>query len=135
MLGRDRARRYQHIHVLPNYLISYSGIYVEVGEIVPLAVDRCRREMYGFLPSDVRPNPVSIALDQVHRRMLRRGADAILAEDSRVWPHVQTGSRHSIGAGVLGAREERVHHFQRHVAERLGREQRPVAKTTARTRV
>ncbi|MEY4509225.1 MAG: 2-halobenzoate 1,2-dioxygenase large subunit [Pseudomonadota bacterium] len=134
MLRSSRARRYQHIHVLPNYLITYSGIYVEVGEIVPLAVDRCRRDMYGFLPSDVRKNPVSIALDEVHRRLLRRGADAILAEDSSVWPHVQAGSGHSVGPGVLGAREERVYHFQRYVAARLGRAERAVPVVTAQTR-
>jgi choline monooxygenase len=133
MLRSDRARRYQHIHVLPNYLITYSGIYVEVDEIVPLAVDRCRREAYGFLPRDVRRNPVSVLLDQVHRRMLSRGADAILAEDSRVWPYVQAGSRHNVGAGALGAREERVYHFQRHVAERLGRKPPVPGVATSRT--
>lgn len=128
MLRGDHARRYQHIHVLPNYLISYSGIYVEIVSIVPRGVDACRRDAYGFLPVCVRGNPVSRAIDLAHRHMLRAGADSILAEDSSIWPAVHEGSRHSVNRGVLGAREERVYHFQRWVAQRLGREPQHLAK-------
>jgi hypothetical protein len=39
----------------------------------------------------------------------------------RLWPHVQRGLQHSEHAGVLGAREERVHAFQRFVVDGRGR--------------
>jgi phenylpropionate dioxygenase-like ring-hydroxylating dioxygenase large terminal subunit len=122
MLRADRAERYQHLHVFPNYLITYSGIYREFVSVLPLSADRCVREAYGFVPADVRRNPLSKALDLTHRSLLRRAADRLLAEDASVWPFVHEGSRHSQQRGVLSSREERVYHFQRYVAGRLGRE-------------
>lgn len=124
MHERDRSQRYQHLHVFPNYLVTYSGIYVEIVEIVPLSAERCGRNGYGFLPSDVRRNPLARGLDLAHRLALKRAAESILREDSSVWPSVQRGSRHSLHRGVLGAREERVFHFQRYIAHKLGRSTR-----------
>jgi hypothetical protein len=53
-------------------------------------------------------------------RRTRKGADRILAEDSRVWGSVQTGTEHSPYPGVLSAREERVTAFHRWLLARTG---------------
>lgn len=113
-----RARRYQHVHVFPNLLVSLSGIYAELVAAVPLGPERTRREAYGFVPPVDGRNPVARALDLAHRHLTRRAADRLLVEDSGAWPGVQQGARHSRARGVLGAREERVFHFQRWVAAR-----------------
>ena len=115
----DEARRYQHIHVMPNHLVSLSGIYAEFVTVVPLGPERCRREGWGFVPRGVRANPLARGLDVAHRALTRRGADALLREDGGVWPAVQAGIRHSRYRGVLSAREERVAHFQQWVARRI----------------
>jgi phenylpropionate dioxygenase-like ring-hydroxylating dioxygenase large terminal subunit len=115
---------YSHTHVFPNHCITYAGFYREWMIAEPLGPRRTRRTAYGFFPDDVehagllgRAERLMVA--EIARRT-RKGADRILAEDSRVWGSVQTGTEHSPYPGVLSAREERVTAFHRWLLGRTG---------------
>jgi hypothetical protein len=131
MFRSHRLWGYSHTHVFPNHCVTFDGFYREWMVTEPLGPTRTRRTAYGFFPDDVehagllgRAERLFVA--QLARRT-RKGADRILSEDSRVWPSVQLGTRHSHFAGVLSAREERVAAYHRWILERLGGAQARIA--------
>jgi choline monooxygenase len=123
---RPRLHGYSHLHLYPNHLVTWSGLYREWVFVEPLGPRRTRRRAYGFMPADMRRGvPFSSLLKHEFARRTRKSAERILAEDSCVWGAVQRGSEASDFAGVLSAREERVASFQQWLVERRTAGARP----------
>jgi choline monooxygenase len=110
---------YMHTHVFPTYCISYGGHSCELMTVEPLGPTRSRRVAVAFMPRDIRRWPVAKVLSAAYKRGVNRFSEKLLREDSGVWESVQRGVETTSHPGVLSAREERVYHFQKYVAEKV----------------
>lgn len=113
--------RFTHVHLFPNMLLYVGDIFRSFTAVEPLAPKRFRYRCYGFVPRDVRFGWPGRRLQDLSMVLFLRSFRRIIGEDVALWPPVQQGIAASDHRGVLSAREERVHAFQRYVCEKLGR--------------
>lgn len=112
---------YVHHHAMPNLIVAWNHLVTFVQAVVPLSPTTSESRVRLLLwEGDVDPSPASLAAPLL-RRVARRLAPAfmarVLAEDASIYRSVQRGLAASPHRGVLSAREERVHAFQRFVRE------------------
>jgi phenylpropionate dioxygenase-like ring-hydroxylating dioxygenase large terminal subunit len=112
----DRAK---HIHVFPHHLFEVREIYSLFSTVEPLGPRRTRFTSFGFLPRNIRLPLINRPIQWAFGRTLTAMARRIMGEDIGIWNEVQRGIAASHHAGVLSRREERVHAFQRYVADRV----------------
>jgi phenylpropionate dioxygenase-like ring-hydroxylating dioxygenase large terminal subunit len=121
-LRAPTMQRFTHTHVFPNVLLYYRDLVADMIVIEPLGPMRSRQIMHLYMPTDVRIRAIQMPLLRAYTALWSRLGAKIVAEDRAAWRGVQEGMKHSTHAGILSAREERVYHFQKWVAERLGRD-------------
>lgn len=123
-LGGDATLEYHHRHHHPNTLFCFMDMMAYIAVFQPTSPTKCRAKMrfYAF-----RGNARGLIRRQINRlvaaitwRMAKRVATGILSEDRALYPDQQRGIAASNYAGVIGAREERIHHFQRSLLNGLG---------------
>ncbi|MCL4820215.1 MAG: aromatic ring-hydroxylating dioxygenase subunit alpha [Vicinamibacteria bacterium] len=121
-LGRGQEARYWHHHVFPNLLFAFTDTLSLATCVTPGAGPGASRLVARqFAPSRPGAGPLALALRAWGWGGARVTA-RILDEDRRLMPALQKGLEASPHAGVLGAGEQRIHAFQRHVLESVGLE-------------
>jgi len=114
-----RFERAKHIHVFPHHLFEVREVYSLFSTVEPLGAQRTRFTSIGFLPRNIRLPIVNRPIQWMFGIALTKMARRIGGEDRGIWDEVQRGVGHSKHAGVLSRREERVHAFQRYIADRV----------------
>lgn len=114
---------YEHLHAFPNLVLADTHLVSFVQTVTPLAPDRSRVDAH-LLVHRGRARRLGL-LGSLLRAAAGRFMGSVLAEDASIYSRVQKGIRASPHAGVLSAREERVHAFQCHVRARAGDVGRP----------
>lgn len=124
VLGAAPVHRFVHTHLFPTTLTYANELVSTVMSVMPQHDGKTRVTLASFVPDRIASpllRPLQLLFGHAFSRLGRR----IVAEDMRLWPHVQRGLQGSLHvgehAGVLGAREERVHAFQRFVVDGRGR--------------
>lgn len=120
LLGAGPVHRFVHTHLFPTTMTYANELVSTVMWVMPQHDGRTRVTLASFVPEQISSSllrPLQLLFGHTFSWLGRR----IVAEDMRLWPHVQRGLQHSEHAGVLGAREERVHAFQRFVVDGRGR--------------
>ncbi len=111
-LGGTPRREYEHHHLCPNLLTSFTDAITLVQSVVPIAHNRSRSiiRQFGYQPEGV---------SKFKRWVAKKwgGLEAaigkrILKEDFEMLPKIQAGLDHSDHAGVLARSEERIAAFQ-----------------------
>ncbi|HUS28196.1 MAG TPA: aromatic ring-hydroxylating dioxygenase subunit alpha [Kofleriaceae bacterium] len=108
--------RYEHLHAFPNMIVATTDVSTLVHVVMPLSPTRSRSIAYCFAHAGEGRRLVHRAIGPVLGEVIKRYTWKILDEDYRVLPAIQRGLEASTHAGVIGAREERVHAFQQYVA-------------------
>jgi choline monooxygenase len=117
---RERPRRkYEHHHAYPSLMIARTDISSLAQFVLPTSATTSRSLAFCFAHRGDRPGLVRRALEPFVQRAVARYTHEVLREDNAIFASVQRGLRASQHAGVLGAREERVHAFQEYVARAL----------------
>jgi phenylpropionate dioxygenase-like ring-hydroxylating dioxygenase large terminal subunit len=118
LLPEGRVERFTQAHVFPNFLLYYGELFSSFIALEPLSATRTRHVQLGFVPRALR-HPALRPLQSLFARGLVGGVRRVMREDMALWSDVQHGLEHSVGAGLLSRREERVHAFQRWVADQV----------------
>ncbi len=116
LCGLGPVNRFVHTHYFPTTMTYANELVSTVMRVMPAADGTTTVTLASCVNERLRwraLRPLQWAFGRVFSMMGRR----IVAEDMRLWPHVQRGLQASPFAGVLGAREERVHAFQRFVVQ------------------
>jgi choline monooxygenase len=120
VFGAAPVGRFVHTHLFPTTMTYANALVSTVMSVMPQEDGRTRVTLASFVPERL-PSPLLRPLQLLFGVVFSRLGRRIVAEDMRLWPHVQRGLRGSqltgAHAGVLGAREERVHAFQRFVLD------------------
>ncbi|MBM4279250.1 MAG: Rieske 2Fe-2S domain-containing protein [Deltaproteobacteria bacterium] len=119
LFGAGAVSRFVHTHYFPTTMTYANELVSTAFAVMPRADGTSRVTVASFLPDALSSSllrPLQWAFGRVFSQLGRR----IVAEDMRLWPHVQRGLQSSEHAGVLGAREERVHAFQHFVVQGRG---------------
>lgn len=115
-------QRFTHAHVFPNLLFFYADLVADMIVVEPIDVGHTRQIFHLYAPARLRFPLLQRPLIQAFMNQYVKSGTRIVEEDASVYANVHRGMMHSPHAGVLSAREERVYHFQRWIARRLGRE-------------
>jgi choline monooxygenase len=119
ILKRSATHAYSQYHLFPNLLISSSDMLSLAVTVLPLGPRRVQLRMQLFTYRGVKPSVAARAVSFVWSQLNRLFTKKVLAEDFAIYPAIQKGLEASEQEGCLGAIEERVHAFQRYVAERM----------------
>lgn len=117
LIPRPDYERFKHTHIFPNSLLYYNELFSSWAVLQPLSPERSRYEILGFVPTQVRGGWLGRVALRLVVRVLIRQIRKILLEDMEIWPYIHRGLANSQFDGVLACREERVHAFQKYVAE------------------
>ena len=115
----NRFDRAKHIHIFPHHMFEVREIYSLFSTVEPLGPKRTRLTSLGFLPRGIRMPVVNRPIQWMFGIALTTMARRIMGEDIGIWDEVQRGVANSRHTGLLSRREERVHAFQRYVADRV----------------
>lgn len=123
-LGGSPTLEYHHRHHHPNTLFCFMDMMSYIAVFQPTSATTCRAKMRFFAYRGERQgsvrNLINRLISEITWRMAKRVAKGILSEDRALYPDLQRGIAASSYPGVIGAREERIHHFQRSVLKGLG---------------
>ncbi len=108
-------RVYAHHHAFPNLLFAHTDISSLAQVVLPVAPDRSRSVAFCFVHRGEGRRLRHRALGPLVGEIVERYTREVLREDDARFASIQRGLRASTHAGVIGAREERVHAFQRYV--------------------
>lgn len=111
-LGKNIETRYQHYHLYPNLLISFTDSITLVQTVLPTNAISSRSfvAQFSFLPKAVGLHKRLVAT--IWASLETYIAKRILMEDFDILPKIQAGLCASTHAGVLGRAEERIASFQ-----------------------
>ena len=118
ILGVPFLGKYAHHHVFPNLLISHTDSLTLVQIVRPVSSQSSEGLVWQFGRQSRRRNPVSISTAYLWSRFTAWLAYQVLKEDIGMYPKIQRGEMSAIDHAVLGRCEERLHAFQKFVAER-----------------
>ncbi len=118
-LGGQPRRTYEHHHLYPNLLTSFTDAITLIQSVEPISATRSRSTVrqFGF-----RPTKLSKLGKFVATRWGKFEAaigKGILAEDYGMLPKIQLGLQSSHSAGVLARSEERIASFQSFWCDRM----------------
>jgi choline monooxygenase len=116
---RAPSHLYAHHHTFPSLLVAHTDLSSLAQIVLPVSPTTSRSFAFCFVHRGDGDTLVHRALAPVLARLVERYTREVLREDNVVFPSIQRGVRASTHAGVLGAREERVHAFQRYVDRAL----------------
>ena len=121
LLPQPDGERFKQTHVFPNHLFYYGDAFSIFIALEPLGPARTRHVLLGFVPRRLR-SPLLRPLQDLFAAAFVFGVRGVFREDMRLWSSIQRGLSASSHRGVLSAREERVHAFQRFVRDALAQE-------------
>jgi hypothetical protein len=75
--------------------------------------------MWLLLELGSTPSGLERTLIRLTSNLARRFIERVMQEDAAVYSAVQRGLASSRNAGVLGTREERIHHFHNYLINRI----------------
>lgn len=117
--GHVPSQQYEHVHLFPNLLVSFTDTVSLIQCVEPSGPRDCNILTYQFgrLPSRNRGirRKAAWIWNQFAAKLTRR----ILVEDQDLYQQIQAGLNESPHAGVLGICEERIYHFQKRLLERM----------------
>ncbi len=116
LFAQGPVNRFVHTHYFPTTMTYTNELVSTVMRVMPATDGTTKVTLASCVNEQLRwraLRPLQSAFARTFSAMGRR----IVAEDMRVWPHVQRGLQASPFAGVLGTREERVHAFQRFIVQ------------------
>jgi choline monooxygenase len=116
---RSPSATYAHHHAFPNLLIAHTDISSLAQLVVPTSPTTSRSFVFCFVHRGEGRRPLHRALGPLVGALVERYTREVLREDDRVFAAIQRGLTASDHAGVLSAREERVHAFQCYVAAQV----------------
>jgi len=121
-ISRATRGQYTHCLFLPNLTVLWLDDIVAVQTFEPLSPQRTRVTFRGFA---VRSSQRAPLRDQLLAWAARRHLlfwGRVWEEDLRLYPDLQAGvmNPQHPGTGLLSRREERIHHFQRWLLDRMG---------------
>jgi hypothetical protein len=122
LMGVSPKEAYRHMVVYPHFTAGRMGFFNWAHCTLPISPVRTINAYWFFQLAPTRRGPVSAigaaGLSLWGRRFFR----TLLEEDAAVLPSVQLGMQapKRPTGGLISAREERLFHFQRYVAERTG---------------
>lgn len=113
-MGGDVTSSYAQHHHFPNLLFSFTDAISLVQCLIPESPNRCRAfvSQFGLRPTSGRVGPLRGRFSRLWGKLTSSITKKILLEDMEMFAAIQKGLEHSPHEGVLGACEERVHHFQ-----------------------
>lgn len=111
-LGEKPQGRYQHHHVFPNLLFSFTDVVSLCQCIIPTGSETCEAVVRQFGIVGIGRNPLWKWVAGVWGNLEASITQSILKEDMHMYIDAQRGMRASPHAGVLGACEERIWAFQ-----------------------
>lgn len=122
LLGRPFVERYEHYHFFPNLTIATSKMFSAVMAVEPLSPGRSRLTLQLFGDPGERRNLAARAAFRLASRFAAKEVAKVIDEDLAVLPSIQQGlqSPDLPAGGLISIREERVHHFQQWVQQRIG---------------
>ncbi len=120
--GLEPSGTYHHCLFLPNLTVLWMDDIAAVQTFEPTAPDRTRVTFRGFALRGERPTPLSGGLLAWAARRHLLFWKRVWEEDLRLFPDLQAGLANPVrpSNGLLSRREERIHHFQRWIRDRVG---------------
>jgi choline monooxygenase len=122
LLGVHPHPEYRHVIIYPHFVMARMGLFNWAQTILPIGPQKTLNLWQFFLLRGTRRTPQAKVAAYFLRRWARRFFATALEEDGAVLAGVQAGleaAAHPAG-GLISAREERIFHFQRYVAEQTG---------------
>jgi choline monooxygenase len=121
-LRRSPRWSFRHHVSYPSLLLSLTDALSFVRVILPTSPTTSRSMVRAYVYEGDRGWPPARVMSRISGRVLRRYIARVIEEDEPIFAAMQRGlaSPEHAGPGVLGAREERVHAFQRWIADRVG---------------
>ena len=119
-LGGQPTSAYRHRHIHPNTVLCLSDTLNYALAYHPLSPTRTEVRVRLFAFRGTRRGPLAAAAAEVAWQIGRRATVMVHKEDLAIYADQQRGLEAAVGPGVIGAREERIHYFQRYVLDRLG---------------
>lgn len=112
---------YVHHHAMPNLIVAWSHLVTFLQVVLPTSATTSESRVHLHLWEGESASAAAPFAAPLLRALARRLAPAfmarVLAEDAAIYLAVQAGLAGSPHRGVLSAREERVHAFQRFVRD------------------
>jgi phenylpropionate dioxygenase-like ring-hydroxylating dioxygenase large terminal subunit len=118
-LPAPNYERFKHAHIFPNNLLYYGELFSTWAAVYPIAPDRTRYEIVGFIPRKIKMGLIQRILLRIVIQPLVKMFGRILLEDMEVWPKLNKGLANSPFKGVLSCREERVFAFQQYISSNM----------------
>ena len=112
---RNPRAIYAHVHAFPNLLIAHTDISSLAQLVVPTSPTTSRSFVFCFVHRGDGRRLIHRALGPLVAAVVERYTREVLREDNMIFAAIQRGLSASTQAGVLSAREERVHAFQCYV--------------------
>ena len=120
ILGGQPMLQYHHRHHYPNLVCCFMDMMSYVVAFQPTSPTTCRVKMRFYAYRGIKRWWWHRLIAEITWRVAKRIALGILREDQQIYPDQQRGLQASHFPGVIGAREERIHHFQRSLLTQLG---------------
>ncbi len=118
-IGADCYRRYEHHHIFPHLLASFTHSLSLIHVVMPLSPTTSVGRVWHFARMPGKQDPVREMVANTLGHGSAFFSFRVVKEDISIYPHVQTGVESGAKPGILGRCEERLHAFQTHVASRL----------------
>jgi choline monooxygenase len=110
-----------HLHAFPNVLLGKTSLVSFFQATHPVTPTTSRSTVRLFLDLGQRDRgPLERLAAPLADRLVAALCAGLMSEDTPVFPDVQRGMAASPQPGVLGSREERIHHFHTYLAARAG---------------
>ncbi|MEZ6103609.1 MAG: aromatic ring-hydroxylating dioxygenase subunit alpha [Pirellulaceae bacterium] len=121
LLGWPYHELYRHEIVHPNLMLGRSRTFSWAMTAHPTSARHSQLLLFLYCHPPNRTNPFSRSLFWVAKKYAARFTRTAIEEDMAILPPVQQGleSAELPRGGLISVREERVHHFQKYVLEKL----------------
>jgi phenylpropionate dioxygenase-like ring-hydroxylating dioxygenase large terminal subunit len=117
-LGGELTGHYYHANVHPHVTFSRMDVYRLIQCVYPTGPATCRYYNFMFSLRGARRNPWAWLNYQFLKAVVVYAGKKVFREDGSIFQAVQRGMEASPFPGVIGAREERIHFFQKYVLDR-----------------
>ncbi|MBW3598215.1 MAG: aromatic ring-hydroxylating dioxygenase subunit alpha [Planctomycetes bacterium] len=118
--GQAVTKKYENHNIYPHVFFARMDVYRQVQIVVPTSATTCRHYSWLYTLWNGRRNPLRWLLARPLQGIVVHVGKQVFREDGSIYEAVQRGIEASPFPGVIGAREERIHDFQRFVLERCG---------------
>ncbi|MCA9048507.1 MAG: Rieske 2Fe-2S domain-containing protein [Planctomycetaceae bacterium] len=118
-LGVESLGQYQHHHIYPNLLVSFTDSLSLVHHIMPTGPATSAAWIWQFARLPDKDGLLQRLTSAAWGRFTGYLTMKVLNEDRVMYPPIQSGTAAAERSGILGRCEERLYSFQKFVADRL----------------